>query len=354
MTNNLPDRNTGNCLGVLRLLFASLVLVSHSSELVDGNRGRELLTSVFHTISFGMLAVDGFFIISGYLVVMSYMRSLSLVDYMTKRIARIYPGFLVASLICLTGVAYLAGGDTSTLFTAPWSHLLTALTLRTPKLPHVFVGLPYPFLDGAMWTISYEFMCYLLVVPLGLLGLFDKRRELLLVMFLTFVCGHAFGWAAWIPLPGLGTGIRFVSMFLGGSCLFAYRDMVRYRRIPGCIACLLLIACLFARGLAEAAVATFGAYVIFWCGLRPIPQLLRKIMGDTDISYGIYLYGWPAQSLIIFWFHRDISPWVVFSASLALSCSLGYLSWKLVEKPSLDFRALVAKRHLRVSLGTVA
>src|SRR6476659_9650219 len=56
------DDTRENNFTFLRLLLATLVLVSHSFELIDGNRGRELLTSLFHTVSFGELAVDGFFL----------------------------------------------------------------------------------------------------------------------------------------------------------------------------------------------------------------------------------------------------------------------------------------------------
>ena len=90
--------NKNNNFGFLRLFLAILVIVSHSPEAIDGNRNRELLTNIFGTLSFGEFAVNGFFLISGYLIHKSYENSSSLKSYFYKRVLRIYPAFIVAHI----------------------------------------------------------------------------------------------------------------------------------------------------------------------------------------------------------------------------------------------------------------
>src|SRR3982074_3309146 len=85
-----------NNFGFLRLLFATLVILAHSPELVDGNRSREILTRIFGTMPLGEVAVDGFFLISGYLILQSLVNSKSYFEYLSKRVLRIYPGYIVA------------------------------------------------------------------------------------------------------------------------------------------------------------------------------------------------------------------------------------------------------------------
>jgi peptidoglycan/LPS O-acetylase OafA/YrhL len=86
---------------------------------------------------------------------------------------------------------------------------------------------------------------------------------------------------------------------------------------------------------AELPLVLGGAYLMFYLGQMHLPWLagMAKL---PDISYGIYLYGWPVESLWI-WFHRG-SPWVAFLGSAALCFPLGWLSWHFVERPALALK----------------
>lgn len=93
---------------------------------------------------------------------------------------------------------------------------------------------------------------------------------------------------------------------------------------------------MFSGTFAELALATAGAYVLFWFGRLKIPALLR-FNRLPDVSYGVYLYAWPVQKLIIeAW--PAVSPWALLPATVAASVCLGALSWYAVEKPFLRLK----------------
>ncbi len=179
-----------NNFGAARLLLATAVILSHSPELIDGDRSREPLTRIFPALSFGSLAIDGFFLISGYLITQSFLSSPSPKIYLTKRILRIVPGFAAAFLISLLIFGPLGGGE---LFADPmlWAvNLKRLLLLQPPFLPTAFADSPYPALNGSMWSIAYEFRCYLAVLIVGIAGGF-ARRSLVLAGTLALVAASA-------------------------------------------------------------------------------------------------------------------------------------------------------------------
>ena len=335
-----PDRK--NNFGFLRLLFAALVIVSHSPELVDGNRSREILTRVFGTLSFGEVAVDGFFLISGYLITQSFVRAPSTLAYLRNRVLRIVPAYLISFALCVAVVAPFAGDSVELSPRALYWLLPQIFSLAPPTIPGVFAGLPYPLLNGAMWTIAYEFRCYLLAAILGLLGFYRPRMRLMLAAAVAaLLLLSASGIMESVHIQNVrwfGSArddVRLTGVFGVGALYYLFRERIPLTHAGAGLAAIALSGLMFQPMLAEAAYAILGDYLILWCAFKVPVLRLSRLDNSTDISYGLYLYGWPIQTLII-WHDRSVNPWLVCILTLALASLLGYFSWTLVEKPCLS------------------
>jgi peptidoglycan/LPS O-acetylase OafA/YrhL len=346
-----------NHFGYLRLAFASLVIAAHAPEIYDGNRNHELLTRVFGTLSFGELAVDSFFIISGFLITSSYLNTNNNIGYLVKRIARIYPGFLVCYLLCVTLVAYWGGGYAAGGWVDVFRLFIRAIFLQPPDVGPVFAGTPFPVLNGASWTIVYEFRCYLLILGLGMLRLLD-RKWLILSLSLAMIAASACFERKYVPytpeavsqsIESLGlvlefkgylvgemrTNIRFVGLFLAGASFFLFYKKLCFSRRIAALCVTVLIACLFFRPLVSLSIAFLWGYVILFASRVGDNGILAKINNKTDISYGVYLYAWPINKLILSQFPAiGIVPSGVLTFAGAVIA--GYVSWVLIERPVLD------------------
>ncbi|QIL77244.1 acyltransferase family protein [Hymenobacter sp. HDW8] len=331
-----------NNLNFLRLFFASLVLVAHGPELRDGDRSRELLTRAFGTISFGEFAVAGFFILSGYLIVGSWQRRPQVVDFIEKRIRRIVPGFIVAFAVSVFVAAPLGAQDAAAYFHELNYRALfsMAVQLKHPlELPPNFVGTPYPYVNGAMWTIEFEVRCYALALLFGLAGVSRQKGVWLIVYIVALGLMLMSDQVRTLNLPGQKwylvsppEFINFVAFFSAGACFKLFGVVSRGRwAVIAAVALLFLLTT--QHDLALLGLATVGAYALFWFAFASIP-LLTSFQRIDDISYGLYLYGWPIQKLLD-WYLPSVSIWLLIPLALLFASLSGYISWNLIEKPFL-------------------
>ncbi|GAC1360859.1 MAG: acyltransferase [Acidobacteriaceae bacterium] len=343
-----PHRNTR--FDLLRILFALLVILSHAPELTDGNPSREL----FHRLSrtdetFGGVAVYGFFLLSGFLIVQSWQADPHLLNFLRKRLLRIVPGYLVAVLVSVLVVGLLAPATPHFFRQLGLVHLKGIALLSSPATPPVLPGATYPLVNGALWTIGYEFRCYLLVALFGVCGLLRRRYAwLAATLALAALAIHpvdATSSAGHILQTLFGEPSKIFHLaaaFFVGGCFHLFRERIPFRPRLALLAAFALLAGSLSTRTIQAALVLFGGYLLFYFAHLPqasAPSPRRF----PDISYGLYLYGWPAESLWIWFFHT--SPWLTFVVSALIAATLGWLSWHFVERPMLKL-----KRHATAQL----
>ena len=298
----------------------------------------------------GGIAVDAFFIISGYLIAQSWLNSKSPGDYFRKRILRIYPGYLVCALLCLFLIGPLAVGSGVRYFhTALWRQSLLSLPFLSPLVIRPFALSAVPSVNSSLWTIAIEFACYLLIALMGLLGAYRDRRSVLgafVAVFAFATLQRLLHWHTTFTLPlvigsDLDAWPRLFTFFLAGMTFYFYRDRIRYTARGAFVSALVIVISCFVRVLPQA-LPVFGAYLLFYAALHPGIRL-SNFGKKTDLSYGIYLYGWPVQQLLLFYFPGAFRPLTLFAAALPLTCACAYLSWNLVEKPFLKRKPRAVK-----------
>jgi peptidoglycan/LPS O-acetylase OafA/YrhL len=338
------DRRLNN-IDFLRLALALLVVFSHSFPLMHGSDAPEPLGRLTRgQATGGTIAVDAFFILSGFLITASYERSSSLLSFLKKRIARIYPGFLVVSV--LAAVCFVPFGGGQVQGHGPlgkiWLLFKSIVRLQDIRSSGTFANNPMPYLvNGSLWTISYEFLCYLGVATLGLAMVLRRRRVLASLFAVSIVVSLLFLYFHWESHSRLAVlfgypqaWARFIPMYLAGVVCYLYRDSIRLNRGGAIVSvCAMAIACIIPLGYALL-FPVFGTYLLMYLAFwERFP--LHRVMRFGDLSYGTYLYAFPIQQLLIQHLGLRNSPIRLFVIATPLVLAAAAMSWFFVERPAL-------------------
>jgi|FEC22Drversion2_1045045.scaffolds.fasta_scaffold00008_168 peptidoglycan/LPS O-acetylase OafA/YrhL len=349
-----------NNFGLIRLLAASSVVISHAYIIVRGDGAVEPLEALTG-ISLGQHAVNVFFFTSGLLVAASLARSRSIGDFALARFLRICPGLMVCLAVC----AFVVGPLATTLAPARyltdgavylWLLVTGSLLHITMPLPGVFEHAPYPdVVDLPLWTLKYEIACYVLLGLAGVTGLVRRGAR-----FWAIYAGLVVVYAATLVFPELTFGIVAVQHMLHLAVLFGL-GVAAYRLREGLplswfwlAVCLAIYAAAYSGPLRLLATALLTGYATLILAALPLGALAHPFR-RIDLSYGIYIYGWPTQQLIIDKLPGSSIAEVAIIA-LAIAGCLAFLSWTFVEKPMLAFRhkPLPSVRRLAAAIGRTA
>ncbi|HXZ01625.1 MAG TPA: acyltransferase [Stellaceae bacterium] len=329
-----------NNFDALRLVAAASVIFSHSFLLSQGREDTEpLMRLTGGQAIFGVVGVFVFFVLSGFLVTQSFETTLSPLRFLAKRALRIYPGYAVCLLLCTFALGplisalplrdYLASVGT-------WDFLLSNLAMNVEHngLPGVrFTGFAIGgIVDGPLWSLPCEMVMYLLVLALGVLRLI-RLAVLLPLLALGLAC-------LWLDTAQSAYFIGAVGWLLGffvaGMILYKLRFTRLFDRrlaLPALIA----MAASVPFHLFILLFPLFGAWLIIWLALEPrLPVIPAARFGD--LSYGLYIYGWPVQQTLLHVSGGRLLWWQLFPLALALAAAIAWLSWHLVEQPALRLK----------------
>ncbi len=335
-----------NNIDFLRVALAILVLFSHSYLLTGQARREPFARWTQGQIDGGGLAVNAFFVLSGFLIAASWQRSRGVGDFLRRRALRIYPAFLVVGLLCALVIGPLNAANAAAYWNAfAWPRFFYRLAQLQLVLPPIFTYLRYEGVNGSLWTIRYEFLCYLLVAVLGLAGALRVRAVPLLLFVLalagfgaqTYVRPDLLRHAA-LPIVGaLALWPRFLAYYLAGVVAFLYRDRLALRFSLLVISLLILLVTARTNGLALA-LPLAGTYPLLYAAFAPVPAL-QNFGRRGDFSYGIYLIAFPVQQQLLQTFHDRLTPLSLFALALPLTFALAALSWYGVERPCLRWKS---------------
>ncbi|MGV3629722.1 MAG: acyltransferase family protein [Bacteroidota bacterium] len=329
----------------IRMLAAFLVFWDHSFQLFTGHPMDFDLCREFFSYSSGAIGVQVFFCLSGFLVSRSLENAANIWVYLRNRCLRIIPG-LVGVILCSVLILglFFSTLDFKTFITSRETllYMQNILVYRSYYyLPGVFEGnILNASVNGSLWSIPYEFTCYL-VLPLLFLVRPYRKYVVLLVLVLLFV---AYGfWEQQMnafTVPGLGiTMSSFILpalFFLSGSCCYLWREKIQYN-LWGLGVCIVLLV-LIRLGLPDRRLLVFILpYLLFALAFSKAIHL--SAFGKYgDFSYGFYLYAFPVQQAVSDTWAKELNLFGLMTLAFVITLLLAVFSWYVIEKPALSFK----------------
>lgn len=297
-------------------------------------------------MTFSWLAVKGFFVISGFLIFQSLERCSDLADFYWKRILRLFPALSAVLVITVILGPFVYEKDTAYLLNkSVRTYIGNNLSLYKIQygISGIFENNPHrSAINGSLWTIAYEFTMYMCISVL----FFIRRRKglviaVLAVLFLILAKLDIFDAATLqnshfnlLDQLVIELGVYFVAGALLASCKVD-TIQIKYFDISLMLSVLIMVLTIRHPYFAYVRVFVVPIMVISFC-LRPmwgISNIQNKI---GDLSYGVYIYGFPIQQTFVYFFGLDYLSLMFFSIILAATCA--YFSWHLIEEKALRLK----------------
>lgn len=341
----------------LRFLAAMFVIISHSFAI------KGMKEPGVGSLSLGGLGVMIFFVLSGYLITKSLITSKNIIQFYWNRFLRIIPALIFLSLFIILIIGALSTTlDLADYFSSKetWQYMWYCVTLFRyhDQIPSVFESNPFPSaINGSLWTLRYEVAIYLIV---GMIGLFKKLKKpaffvclFILSVFCTIIFSiynDLFISSITPHVPNIIIALiieynnifyamsMFSSYFLCGSLFHFYQDKIQFTIPKLLFFTIIFILSLFI-GYSHLLFLCSVPYLLLHLG-NIKNKYLNNFSAKGDFSYGLYIFAFPIQQLIIYYTNNNISIEIFIVLASIFTLIMSYISWHLIEKKALEYKKI--------------
>ena len=324
-----------NSLNFLRLSLATLVIVAHSAPLVGFNAGILGIPASEHIDTLGEWAVNMFFCISGFLIAHSAQRG-TISGYVKRRALRIFPGYWVSILfvVFLCAPIAVATGHTAEPYSLKGVGGYIARNFDLFDLQYPLfggpIGIPFTYTwNGSAWTLGFEFLAYLVLIPIFYIGFIRKNAKWLVpVIYAGLFFGHQiFELMGREPNRFVEHILRLHPYFFAGVILYMWGKRIRYNAALAIVLTILGFALQwFVPGIAQ-----YMHLPVAYGILALSATIKTDVCRHNDISYGVYIYAFPVQILLTIFGSASLG-WILNAImTFAITVGLAWLSWLYIE-----------------------
>ena len=193
-------------------------------------------------------------------------------------------------------------------------------------------------MNASIWTLKFEVACYLLLALVGWFGLLTKHRFVWLAGLSWAIAGGFLFVRFGHDTTPIDQAARFWLCFSLGVGFYVFRNHIPLSVLGVAVLCLVFWLAIGSRLERVMSLLATG-YIVVWFAKLPMGQL-RFLTNKIDLSYGIYIFGWPiTQTLILV--QPNVDVWSLTLLSLILATAVALPSWLLIERPALRARKAV-------------
>jgi peptidoglycan/LPS O-acetylase OafA/YrhL len=345
MKLSIFTQNRDNNFNLIRIVAAYAVLVTHSFVLAIGMSDAE----PFHDkigMTIGSIAVDIFFLTSGFLVTGSLLTRQSAIEFAWARILRIFPALIAMLLLTVFGVGLLFTTKSYYSYLVDintYKYFLKCLTLFAGvayELPGVFENNPYKnAVNGSLWTMPHEVWMYAILTGIWVFLRVATKFRPKAFKFTIISAGFVAGVLVIMTHFGIikcSVFMRLFFMFFTGAAFFILKDRIILSHSFFCILATALMLAIFYKEFFFIVYLATLAYILFYVAYIP-SGLIRKYNKLGDYSYGIYIYAFPVQQSTAALL-PGISVLSMLLISSVITLVIAVLSWHLLEKHVLRLK----------------